>query len=118
MWFADIWVTPIYDDEVVPEVAQSERRDAARRFVAYINAPSTFEWIHLNKDAEEGKSVPRYLIPATVSAFQETAIGRDPVMSQIWPLLGEGTFFPQRRLPGLRRAMGAAVEAEWTKTDK
>lgn len=39
VWFADIWVAPIYDDEAVPALAQKARHDAARRFVVYINTP-------------------------------------------------------------------------------
>lgn len=113
LWFVDIWVRPVYDEDVTPLPVQAAKREAAERFVAYINAPDTFEWMHLNAEAIGGQAVPRYLIPATVSAFQETAVGRDPIMSQIWSLVDQGTFFPQHRLPGIRRQMGAAIEAAW-----
>lgn len=118
VWFVDIWVTPNYDKKSVPKPVQKSRKDAARRFVEYINSPATFEWIHFNKDAAPGKAAPRYLIPATISAFKSTPIGRDPIMSQIWQVLDEGTFFPQRKLPGLRRSMGAQIEGAWNQKSK
>lgn len=113
LWFVDAWVAPVYDDEIVPTSSQLQRRDAARKFVAYMNAPSTFEWIHLHADATCVPPVPRYLIPATISAYEGTALARDPVMKQIRPLLDTGTFFPQYRLPGLRRALSSEVRSAW-----
>jgi thiamine pyridinylase len=50
---------------------------AARAFAEYMNSPRTQEWILMSKDAAN-PTVPRYLLPATLSAFQTPEVRRDP----------------------------------------
>jgi len=110
LWFVDAIV--LRNDGGDEQPVRDARRRAAKKFVTYLNAPSTFEWIHSAEDLGNERA-PRYLIPATKSAYRTGQIGQDPVMMQIQPLLGRGTFFPRHQLPGARRAIGADVKAAW-----
>jgi thiamine pyridinylase len=104
IWFIDAFVTPRSFDKSVPEEQQSARRAGAKRFISYMNDAQTFAWIHQSKDLG-ADAAPRYLLPATRSAFGVPAIAQDPIMQQIRPLLDQGTFFPQHQIPGIRRVM-------------
>jgi thiamine pyridinylase len=108
IWFVDMFVLPgDYPDGVTPEEIKA-RREAARRFGEFMNRADVFAWIHQSADLG-AKAAPRYLLPATRSAYEHPALARDPIIGQVRPLVGRGTFFPRFRLPGARKQMEAAV---------
>ena len=112
LWFVDSLVYRNDQDDEDPQ-AIAAKRSAARQFVDYLSAPSTFGWIHAGEDIGPG-SRRRYLIPATNSAMTATGIVNDPVMQQLRPMLTRGTSFPRNQLPGTRRAISAKVQAAWS----
>ena len=50
---------------------------AARAFAEYMNSARTHEWILMSSDAAK-PTAPRYLLPATLSAFKAAEVRRDP----------------------------------------
>ena len=59
----------------------------AQKFAEYMTAPSTFEWVVLSQDRPEMNVIPRYLLPASNSAFNETRIGNNKMMQRYLEIL-------------------------------
>jgi thiamine pyridinylase len=81
---------------------------AAVAFTTYMLAKPTYEWILLSRDAPVA-TVPRYLLPATRSAFG--SMGGDRFYNEMRPQLENAGAFPNSGLAErLRKAMRAALE--------
>lgn len=83
----------------------------ASRFAAYMNASTTHEWILMGKD-KGTDTVPRYLIPATLSAFKAPAVRRDPHFQTLEKEIKGGAPYPASGLPAVRKKMRDAILAE------
>ena len=66
---------------------------AARAFAEYMNLPTTHEWILMARD-NANNSIPRYLIPATLSAFQTPLVRNDQYYLQIESEIHSADPFP------------------------
>jgi thiamine pyridinylase len=68
---------------------------AARAFAAYLNLPETQEWIVMAGDAGAA-AIPRYLMPATLSAYRQPALAADPYYPAIFQAAEAAIPFPNR----------------------
>jgi thiamine pyridinylase len=83
----------LYVDAFVLRKGVSDaQRKAARAFADYMNSPSTEGWILMSKDAQG--AVPRYLLPATKSAFDTLELRDDPYYPMLKADIADGHAFP------------------------
>lgn len=67
----------LYVDAFVMRKGISDKqRVAAKAFAEYMNSQATQEWVLLSRDTQQ--RIPRYLLPATKSAFDSPGIASDP----------------------------------------
>lgn len=86
-------------------------QQAASRFAAYMNAPATQEWILMSRD--KGTSVvPRYLLPATRSAFRTRSVRRNAHFKRLAEEIKDGAPYPAHGLPAARKKMRDVILAE------
>lgn len=88
---------------------------AALQFARYMTKAETYAWIHKAEDAPKTKRTPRYLAPATRSAYRSTLIKDDPLMQEIHSAMRNAGTFPQSGLLNARKAMRDAILAELVK---
>jgi thiamine pyridinylase len=85
---------------------------AAGAFAAYLNRPETQEWIVMAQDAGAG-TVPRYLMPATLSAYERPLLRADPYYPEIYSATREAIPYPNRgmvwRWEAARRLLDSAL---------
>lgn len=79
-------------------------RRASDAFATFLNAPATHEWILMSYDAAV-RRVPRYVIPATRSAFRTPGLRNDRFYPTIEEQLRNAAAFPNHGLREVRRAM-------------
>ncbi len=86
---------PVLFTDVVVQSAKCEDScaDAATRFLEYYTEDKTYESVLLAKDVG-WDAVPRYLFPATLSAFQIPDVKKDTLYQQLEPVAREATSFP------------------------
>lgn len=84
---------------------------AAASFVSYINAPQTQEWILMSQDAGK-KAIPRYVIPATLSAFQRPKVKQDPYYNSIKTEIKNALPYPNSGFPTIREQMSDRILQE------
>ncbi|MBD2680598.1 MULTISPECIES: extracellular solute-binding protein [Nostoc] len=84
---------------------------AASSFVAYINAPSTQEWILMSQDAGK-KAIPRYLLPATLSVFQTPKVKQDPYYKVLKSEITNALPYPNSGFPAIREQMNNSILKE------
>jgi thiamine pyridinylase len=77
---------------------------ASDAFSAFLNDPATHEWILMSRDAP-GPGVPRYVIPATKSAFTTPGLRNDRFYRMIQEQLRGAAPFPNHGLREVRRTM-------------
>ena len=89
--------------------------NAANKFAAYLNAPATQEWILSSKDAERKDAeknaippIPRYLIPATHSAFTDS-LKQDIYYQTLEQAIKNGSPYPNSGFPGIRKNLKALL---------
>lgn len=68
---------------------------AATAFAAYLNRPETQEWIVMAEDAG-ADAVPRYLMPATLSAYERPLLKKDPYYPEIFLASRDAVPYPNR----------------------
>jgi thiamine pyridinylase len=68
---------------------------AARTFAAYLNQPETHEWIAMAGDAGPA-AIPRYLMPAPLSAYRQPSLAADPYYPAILAATTGAIPFPNR----------------------
>ncbi|BAY46336.1 thiaminase-1 [Scytonema sp. HK-05] len=79
-------------------------QEAAAKFVAYMNAPQTHEWILMSQDAGN-QAIPRYLIPATLSAFQTPEVRQNSYYRVIESETKKGLPYPNSGFTKIREEM-------------
>jgi thiamine pyridinylase len=99
------------DGFVLRKGSSQNIKNAARKFVDYMQNPDTYAWIVMSQDA--GKpATPRYLIPATVSAFAAEPIKSDRYYQAIQGVINISGNFPNSGLPSIHEQMQAAILRE------
>lgn len=68
---------------------------AARAFATHLNQPETHAWITMAQDAGP-RAIPRYLMPATLSAYRQPALAADPYYPRILSAVEGAIPFPIR----------------------
>jgi thiamine pyridinylase len=89
-------------------------QDAASRFAAYMNAPETQEWVLMGRD-KNTDAVPRYLLPATDSAFKAPLVSRNEYFKTLRKEIKGGAPFPVSGLPAAKGDMRDAILKELQK---
>lgn len=79
-------------------------REAATKFAAYMNRPQTHEWVLMSLDAG-ASAVPRYLLPATRSAYKTSRVRRDRYYRTLRKEIEGGHAYPVSGLPAVRKKM-------------
>lgn len=82
---------------------------AAQQFVEYMSQPSTFEWILMSEDAPADARVPRYLLPATLDAYQAPSVRADRFFPVLDAETRAGKPYPNGGLLNIRRQMRDAI---------
>ena len=70
---------------------------AAGAFAAYLNQPETQEWITMAQDGGP-RAIPRYLMPATLSAYQQPSLKADRYYPEIFSASRKAIPYPIRGL--------------------
>lgn len=83
----------------------------ARAFAMYMNSPKTHEWIGMSRDAGAG-AVPRYLLPATRSAFRTDGLRSDPHYQQFEAEIRHAAAYPNTGLLQQRKVMRDRILAD------
>ncbi len=97
----------LYTDSLLKRVgcsAPDPCAAAANAFAEYYLKPSTYQWLLLGQDIP-GNTLPRYLIPATNSAWP----AGDPYYAQIRAAVGKPQPFPNATFYGVRKQMQTAI---------
>ncbi|QSJ18996.1 hypothetical protein JYQ62_09780 [Nostoc sp. UHCC 0702] len=92
------------DAFVLRQDCEKACQKAAAQFVKYINAPQTHEWILMSQDAGK-KAIPRYLLPATLSAFETPKVKLDPYYKILKSETKNGLSYPSSGFPEIRGQM-------------
>ena len=97
------------DSLVISKQATPEAQAAALLFADYLTAPETYEWMVLGKDCPEIPT-PRYLLPASVTAFTKSTIGEDPMMMDYYRAIQHtANAMPIQYYSEVSRAIGRKV---------
>jgi thiamine pyridinylase len=78
---------------------------AALAFTEYMSRASTFAWLLMSEDAPAQTRVPRYLMAASLEAYDVPALREDPYFPVIAAESRDGTPFPNGGMLGLRWKM-------------
>ncbi|WP_417040335.1 hypothetical protein, partial [Cylindrospermopsis raciborskii] len=78
--------------------------NAANTFAAYLDNPDTQEWILSSKDAGEN-AVPRYLIPATYSAFTTNSLAKDSYYQTLEKVVKNADAYPNSGFAEIRKTL-------------
>lgn len=81
------------DAFVIRKDCDSSCERAARLFAEYMNLPKTHEWILMGRDKGD-RAIPRYLIPATLSAFQTPLVRHEIYFQRIQTEIRGAAPFP------------------------
>lgn len=92
------------DALVLRKGCDGECAAAGKAFASYIDSVETMKW-YLGAEECSTKVPPRYLIPATRSAFEIPAIKSDKFYAVIRPAIESATPIPNKGLEGQRKAM-------------
>jgi thiamine pyridinylase len=84
----------------------------ARAFAEYLDGAQTYEMMLMSKDAPSAK--PRYLLPATKSAFRIPSVAADPFYAVLTALVADGANFPTSGLNDARGDMKKRLLAALT----
>ncbi|WP_177169547.1 hypothetical protein [Cylindrospermopsis raciborskii] len=85
--------------------------NAANTFAAYLDNPDTQEWILSSKDAGEN-AVPRYLIPATYSAFTTNSLAKDSYYQTLEKVVKNADAYPNSGFAEIRKTLKKAILQE------
>ncbi|WP_438024638.1 extracellular solute-binding protein [Sorangium sp. So ce233] len=92
------------DSFVIRRNCNDQCAAAAREFVSYVNGPDTMKWYLFAEECAE-EVPPRYLIPATRSAFELPEVKGDKRYSVIRGAIESGAPFPNHGLYDIRKKM-------------
>jgi thiamine pyridinylase len=99
----------VFTDALVKRAGcTGECEKAATVFAEYLMDPRTQEWILMSRDGK-GSSIPRYILPATMSAFEQPGLRSDPYYSALRELLRNARPYPSFGLYAVRSMLRDAV---------
>jgi thiamine pyridinylase len=81
-----------------------------------MNSSGTHEWILMSKDSTK-PTMPRYLLPATLSAFETAEVRRDPYYRQLASEIKESDPFPNFWINKVRGEMRKKLIESLTKPE-
>jgi thiamine pyridinylase len=96
------------DGFVLRKGCSQDVRAAARRFADYMQSPRTYVWIVMSQDAGS-MATPRYLIPATVTAFAVEPLKSDRYYTAIRAAINISSNFPNSGLPSAHEQMQIGI---------
>jgi thiamine pyridinylase len=85
-------------------------QQAATAFSTFLLSDSTYQWILTSQDVGSGQ-IPRYLLPATRSAFQVQGVAGDPHFLDMWNAIQGGTPLPNANFASNRKTMQRELRA-------
>jgi thiamine pyridinylase len=88
---------------------------AGRAFAEYMNLPKTQEWILMGRD-KANDAIPRYLIPATLSAFQTPLVRNDRYYRRIRSEIQNADAFPSFGLSNIHTQMRNLIRDQLPKS--
>ena len=83
-------------------------REAASKFTAFMNDPEIQEYVLASKDAG-ADGIPRYLLPATHSAFTDTELADDPLYASLYDMISNGRAYPNRNFYKVKDAASCSI---------
>ncbi|MDM3846676.1 MAG: extracellular solute-binding protein [Aphanizomenon gracile PMC638.10] len=86
-------------------------QNAANKFAAYLDNPNTQEWILSSKDAGVN-GIPRYLIPATYSAFKTDSLHKDSYYKTLEKVIKNAVPYPNSGFPEVRKTLKQLILKE------
>jgi hypothetical protein len=100
------------DGFVLSEKWKDACRDAAERFVSFINRPEIQEMLLLGLDsAKPGEPpIPRYLLAATKNVYERPLLREDPFYPRFRSSLDSATAFPNQGFKDQRKRIRKEVE--------
>ncbi|HEX8242570.1 MAG TPA: hypothetical protein VF541_03730 [Longimicrobium sp.] len=100
----------LYVDALVRrQNCDSACRDHASSFEQYLLSDSTYQWMLTSADAPQAKRIARYLLPATVSAFNVEGVAGDFHFRDMRAAVTGGVPLPNRNFASTRKSMQAAL---------
>lgn len=81
----------------------------ANKFAEFITKPEILEYIIMSKDVDNNAAHPRYVIPATKSALEQTEVKNDPYYKQVSPLIKNAMPIPNSGIPERRESLAAVI---------
>lgn len=84
---------------------------SARAFTDYMARPETMNWILMSEDAG-ATGVPRYLLPATKSAYRVSAVQKDRYYPQMERMIRDALPYPNTKFYDLRATIREKLEAQ------
>jgi thiamine pyridinylase len=81
------------DGWVLSANCSGEVERAARAFVEFMNRPETMRFIMMSQDAGPA-AIPRYLLPATISAYRDPVVSRDRYYRQFGRMIADAVPYP------------------------
>jgi thiamine pyridinylase len=99
----------VFTDALVKRAGcTDECAKAAVAFALYLMDPRTQEWILMSRDGKD-PSIPRYLLPATMSAYEQQSLRSDPFYPFLRELIKHAQPYPSFGLYAVRSMLRDAV---------
>lgn len=96
------------DSLVLNHTCDASCQVAATAFASYLESSTTYEWLLLAQDAGPN-AIPRYLTPATLSAYTSPGVSANPYYSVIKAGAANAAPYPNSGYPEVRKAMEKAI---------
>lgn len=84
-------------------------QQAATAFATYLLNDTTYQWMLTSMDAQPDARIPRYLLPATRSAFQVQGVATDPHFQQMQAAVQGAVPLPNTGFAANRKGMQRAL---------
>ncbi|MEM9490531.1 MAG: hypothetical protein AAGC55_15395, partial [Myxococcota bacterium] len=101
----------MFADAFVVRADCDERcREAAHAFASYMNEPAIQEYVLASKDAGED-GIPRYLLPATNSAYTDTELAQNPFYATLYEQIATSRAFLNEGFYKVKDAASCQISA-------
>jgi thiamine pyridinylase len=97
------------DAFVVGKNCGSDCQRAAHDFINFMNSDATMAYLLLGRDIKDNK-IPRYLLPATKSAFAIPEIAQDRLYAGFRSDIERAVSYPNAGVEGTRKALGKKIK--------
>jgi thiamine pyridinylase len=85
--------------------------EAALVYAGYMTRARTFEWILMSEDAPAAGRIPRYLLPASLDAYQAPSVKQDPYYPALDAATRDAQPLPNSGLLGVKDRMMQDLQA-------